>query len=522
MRPLVLSGFMATGKSTVGRSVAQRLKRPFVDLDQLIEDQAGCSISELFRTRGEPAFRALERQALLDVLRDDAVVLSVGGGALLDRAMRLDVLERARVVTLRASAAEVARRAATDTARPLLGATADVEGTQALLELRAPSYAECHASVDTEGRDVAAVVADVCRHVEVSLVAVACGRDSYSVQVGAGVTAGALARRDAPGSHLLVTDSNVGALYADQVAEWLGSAAPVHRVVLTPGEEHKSLDGMRSLWAAAAGFGLDRRCQVFSLGGGVVSDMAGFFAASWLRGVGWGLAPTSFLAMVDASVGGKTGVDFLDMKNAVGAFWQPRFVVCDTAFLATEPLRGFRSAVSEVVKTALIGDAVLLDLLETRQPELLARDPALLAEVVERCVTVKARIVSRDPREAGLRAVLNLGHTVGHALEAHTEFREFTHGEAVSLGLMYALRLGEQLGHTPAALVARVHALLSSLELPTQVAPELLSASLSLLHRDKKRHGAKIRFVFAHDVGEVTTVDLPMETLHAALVAPPT
>lgn len=515
----MLSGFMATGKSTVGRSVAQRLRRPFVDLDRLIEDRAGCSISELFRTRGEPAFRALERQALLDVLRDDAVVLSVGGGALLDRGMRLDVLERARVVTLRASAAEAVRRAATDTARPLLGATADVH---ALLELRASSYAECHASVDTEGRDVAAVVADVCSHVEVSLVAVACGRDSYSVQVGAGVTAGALARRDAPGAHLLVTDSNVGALYADQVAEWLGSAAPVHRVVLTPGEEHKSLDGMRSLWAAAAGFGLDRRCQVFSLGGGVVSDMAGFFAASWLRGVGWGLAPTSFLAMVDASVGGKTGVDFLDMKNAVGAFWQPRFVVCDTAFLATEPLRGFRSAVSEVVKTALIGDAALFDLLETRQPELLARDPALLAEVVERCVTVKARVVSRDPREAGLRAVLNLGHTVGHALEACTEFREFTHGEAVSLGLMVALRLGEQLGHTPAALVTRVHALLTSLELPTQVAPELLSASLALLHRDKKRHGAKIRFVFAHDVGEVTTADLPMETLQAALGAPRT
>nr|HMR12065.1 shikimate kinase [Polyangiaceae bacterium] len=278
MRPLVLSGFMATGKSTVGRSVAQRLKRPFVDLDRLVEDRAGCSISELFRTRGEPAFRALERQALLDVLRDDAVVLSVGGGALLDRGMRLDVLERARVVTLRASAAEVARRSATDTARPLLGATADVH---ALLELRASSYAECHASVDTEGRDIAAVVADVCGHVDVSLVAVACGRDSYSVQVGAGVTAGALARRDAPGGHLLVTYSNVGALYADQVAEWLGAAGQVHRVVLTPGEEHKSLEGMRSLWAAAAGFGLDRRCHVFSLGGGVVSDMAGVVAATW-------------------------------------------------------------------------------------------------------------------------------------------------------------------------------------------------------------------------------------------------
>jgi 3-dehydroquinate synthetase len=256
---------------------------------------------------------------------------------------------------------------------------------------------------------------------------------------------------------------------------------------------------------------------VLSLGGGVVSDMTGFFSATWLRGVQWGLLPTSLLAMVDASVGGKTGVDFLDMKNAVGAFWQPRFVICDTAFLATEPLRGFRSAISEVVKTALIGDAALFELLESRQHDVLARDPDVLAEVVERCVTVKARVVSRDPREGGLRAVLNLGHSVGHALEAHTGFREFTHGEAVSIGLMYALVAGERLGRTPAQLVTRVRTLLATLGLPTQVGSDVLSASLGLLHRDKKRHGPNIRFVFAHDVGDVTTSDLPLETLRHTL-----
>ncbi len=518
MLPLVINGFMATGKSAVGRAVARKLGRPFYDLDEVVEGQAGCSIAELFRRDGEAGFRQAERHELLRILKEDGAVISVGGGALLDREFRLDVLERAQVVSLVASAEEVCRRVAGDGGRPLLGAAPEPERVRELLELRRPTYAECHRQIQTDGWSIDKVVEETCHAVRVRSVAVACGEDSYAVEVGAGVAESRLRKAAlASRSHCLVSDTNVHPLYGDDAASWLGEPASVSRMILPAGEESKTVETMQRLWTQAAGLGLDRRTQVISLGGGVVSDIAGFFAATWLRGLRWGVVPTSLLAMVDASVGGKTAVDFLDMKNAVGAFWQPGFVVCDTAFLATEAARGLQSALAEAVKTALVGDPELLDLLEARAAAVLSREPQLLADVVYRCVAVKARIVSRDPREAGLRAVLNLGHTVGHALEAKTEFKRFTHGEAVSLGLVSALRVGHALGRTPAALHRRVRRVLAAFELPVDVDPSLLEGSLAFLHRDKKRVGPNIRFVVAHDVGDVRTSDLSLDSLRAAL-----
>jgi 3-dehydroquinate synthetase len=217
--------------------------------------------------------------------------------------------------------------------------------------------------------------------------------------------------------------------------------------------------------------------------------------------------------MVDASVGGKTGVDLLSAKNAIGAFWQPSRVLCDTELLTTESERGFRGALAEVVKTALIGDPGLLEVLETAPPELRAWPPQLLVELVRRSIRVKARIVSQDERESGRRAVLNLGHTVGHALEAVAGYSRLTHGEAVSLGLVAALRIGVELSVTPRALAERTEALLARLGLPTDVASEPLAESLQLMGHDKKRAGKSVRFVVARAAGDVDTVDLELSSL---------
>jgi shikimate kinase/3-dehydroquinate synthase len=217
--------------------------------------------------------------------------------------------------------------------------------------------------------------------------------------------------------------------------------------------------------------------------------------------------------MVDASVGGKTGVDLEQAKNAVGAFWQPRGVLCDTALEATEPLRGYTGALAEVVKTAIIGDKELFELLEREQTAVRARDPGMVAEMVRRSVRVKARIVGLDARESGLRAVLNLGHTLGHALEAHAGFERLTHGEAVSLGLVAAVRVGERLGQTPRELGERVTRLLANLGLPTQLEAEPLADAAELVGLDKKRAGSRVRFVVAHDVGHVETTDIDLAEL---------
>jgi shikimate kinase/3-dehydroquinate synthase len=212
-------------------------------------------------------------------------------------------------------------------------------------------------------------------------------------------------------------------------------------------------------------------------------------------------------------VGGKTGIDLLAAKNAVGAFWQPRRVLCDVDLLGTESARGFRSALAEVVKTALIGDPELFELLERDAEKLDQRPATLLIELVRRSIRVKARIVSRDQRESGLRAVLNLGHTVGHAVEAVAGYSRLAHGEAVSLGLVAALRIGVTLGLTPPELARRTEALLARLGLPTAIESEPLDEAARLLGHDKKRAGAKLRFVAAKAVGEVESVELELAKL---------
>jgi shikimate kinase/3-dehydroquinate synthase len=250
-----------------------------------------------------------------------------------------------------------------------------------------------------------------------------------------------------------------------------------------------------------------------ALGGGVVTDMTGFAAATWLRGVRWVGVASTLLAMVDASVGGKTGVDFGPAKNSVGAFWQPAGVICDTGLIATESDRAYRGALAEVVKTAIIGDPVLFELLESQVPAVLERRPEVLTEMVRRCVALKAWVVASDEREAGIRAWLNLGHTLGHALEAHGNYERLTHGEAVSLGLVAALEIGQRLGQTPPDLVKRTVEVLKNLGLPSDLSHEPLSEAASLLGHDKKRAGSKLNFVVPRAVGEVTLEPIEVSEL---------
>lgn len=512
-RPLLLNGFMATGKSTVGRRLAELAQRDFIDLDQRIEAAAGCTISELFSRDGEAAFRELERRTLAQALdAPGAPVIALGGGALAQRATRLDALERAVVVTLEAEPDEIVRRAAGET-RPLLAAPDRAQRVRELLAQRASGYAEAHARLRTDAGavdSVARAALDVWRS---DPLVVAAGEQSYSVEIGAGLlqarVPSALGR---PSQLVVVTDENVWRLHGERLRAALGERAATV-VELQPGEEHKHIGSVERIWRAALGAGADRRSRVLGFGGGVVTDIAGFAAATYMRGIDWVGVPTTLLAMVDASVGGKTGVDLLAAKNAVGAFWQPKRVICDVEVLATESARGVRSALAEVVKTAIIGDPELLEVLEAQPDRALARDSAHLSDVVRRSIRVKARIVSQDEREAGLRAVLNLGHTVGHALEAVAGYSRLAHGEAISLGLVAALRVGVALGVTPRPFAARVEALLARLGLPHDLASEPLEDALALMGHDKKRAGQKVRFIVARGAGDVDMLDLELVEL---------
>ncbi|HYP87154.1 MAG TPA: 3-dehydroquinate synthase, partial [Polyangiaceae bacterium] len=348
-------------------------------------------------------------------------------------------------------------------------------------------------------------------------VGVASGETSYAVDVGSGVAPAHLLSTIEPSTAiLLISDQNVAPLHAAPLEALLaGAKKRVARLDFTPGEQHKNLASVQRALETALAAGLDRKSRLVALGGGVTTDMTGFTAASYLRGVSWVGLPTTLLAMVDASVGGKTGVDLGEAKNAVGAFWQPSAVLCDVDYLKTEPERGYRSGLSEAVKTAIIGDPELFELLERESAGIAARDADLLTDIVRRCIRVKARIVSADPREAGLRAVLNLGHTVGHAIEAQAGFDRLTHGEAISLGLVAAMRIGQRLGHTPQDLAERTQRLLAKLQLMTAIEQEPLAEAAELIGHDKKRAGSRVNFVFAKGLGDVVTSPLELAQLRS-------
>lgn len=524
-RPLFISGFMATGKSAVGRLLAEKSGASWFDLDQEVERSTGRSVAQLFEERGEAAFRRLEQEALRELLKQaesKKLVVSLGGGALLDREFRVEMLGRAVVVSLSASPEEILRRVQAQDCdapvRPLLAGSSPGEKVRALLEQRRSSYLESHGVVATEGRELADIAAELQRIWALDAVAVAAGEESYSVRIGSGLIRPQLGEvLGKPSGTLLVTDTNVNPLHGEKARAALTEfgAAKQAEAILTPGEEHKNLQGLSQILQAAFDGSLDRKATFVGLGGGVVTDMTGFAAATWVRGVNWVGLPTTLLSMVDASVGGKTAVDFHTAKNSVGAFWQPQSVICDVETLLTETDRAYTGALSEVVKTALIGDAELLGFLEQNAEAVLRRDLSVATEIVRRCVAVKARIVALDERESGIRATLNLGHTIGHALESSGGFTALTHGEAVSLGLVAALRLGQKKGHTPEALAKRVLSLLVKLKLPHSLSRAALEKSVGLLGHDKKRAGSQIRFVYALGEGNVVCENIALSELEA-------
>lgn len=510
-RPLALSGPMGVGKSTVGRRVAELAGVPFVDVDDHVAESAGRSIAEVFRVEGEAAFRARERVAIAALLRSGPKVLSLGGGAVTDQDTRRQLVDKAVLVTLDAPVETIARRLGPEqiAQRPLLAGGDPVERLRTVIAARSEAYAEAHARVSTE-RTVDEVARDVLALWRRDPVAVALGERTYRVEVGAGVRdqlSPILAQLR--GKLLLVSDDRAWPLVGPrlQLPELAGE------VILPTGEVNKTVESLARIWDAALDAGFDRRGVILAVGGGVIGDLAGFAAATVLRGVRFVQVPTTLLSMVDASVGGKTAIDRPQGKNLVGAFHQPSAVIADVELLETLPAREVRSGMSEVIKTALIGDAALLERLENLEQG--GRD---LAPIVRASIAHKARVVATDEHDrTGARAALNFGHTVGHALEAHAGFERLTHGEAVSLGMIAALTLGIELGITPAPLLDRARSLLSREGLPVDLAAEPLAEALPRILSDKKREGDEVAFVLLEGVGRPKNVRLGLDRVRRAL-----
>ena len=340
------------------------------------------------------------------------------------------------------------------------------------------------------------------------------GARRYPIRVGTGLLDDVQTWRDAiRGGHaLIVSDGNVAPLYAqrlhDALARTSGSSIRCEVIVLPAGETHKNLDAASKILDALAQLGATRDACVLALGGGVVGDIAGFAAACWMRGIDFVQFPTTLLAMVDSSVGGKTGVDHTAGKNLIGAFHQPRAVVADLDTLGTLPDRELRAGLAEVVKTACIGDAGFFAWLEAHADALLARDVGALTHAISCCCRFKAGVVERDERETGERARLNFGHTFGHALEAEAGYGTLLHGEAVATGMLLAARMSAQFGMADAADTGRLRALLERFGLPIAAPPSISAeALLGRMRLDKKNRAGTLRLILWRGIGRVEIVE---------------
>lgn len=523
---IILVGPMGAGKSRIGPELARRCSRRLVDADAEIERDAGTSIADIFHSEGEDGFRRREREKLATLLQDDGLVLATGGGAVLDAGTRALLVERGFVVHLHASPATQLARIAGDAGRPLLQQDDPAAVLHALAIERAPLYAAvADLRIDTDGLDPADVVAEILSNLPVNTirnVAVG-GAHPYDISIGAGLfDDGARLTEMLRGRHaLLVSDANVAPLYADRVQAAMQAARPgiaIARMVIPAGEHEKTLARFTEVLEALAASGATRDAAVVALGGGVVGDLAGFAAACWMRGIDVIQLPTTLLAMVDSSVGGKTAVDLPAGKNLAGAFHPPRAVIADTSTLDTLPDRELRAGLAEVVKYGAIarsldaGDATFLDWLEDHADALLARDHAVLAEAIARCCAFKAAVVGRDPLEHGDRALLNFGHTFGHAIEAEQGYAGtlgggLNHGEAVAVGMVLAMRLSVALALAPASSGDRLQRLLQRLGLPTAL-PDGLDprALLARMRLDKKADAGGIRFILCDGAGRARIV----------------
>ena len=524
-KSVVLVGIMGAGKTTMGRRLAAVLGLSFVDADAEIEVAAGMTIAEIFEKHGEAHFRDGEKRVMARILSDGPKVIATGGGAFMHAATRAQIAAAGLSVWLRPEFDVVMRRVRKRGNRPLLN-TPDPEGAmRTLLAEREPVYAQADITVESRDGPHEAVLADLLLALKRRLglappapttaphvISVALAGRPYDIVIGEGLLAQAGVRigQLAPGAACaVIVDDNVAAMHLPALEASLAAAGirtAVHRV--PAGEASKCYAQFAACCDAVIGAKMERNDLIVAFGGGVVGDLAGFAAASVRRGMRLVQIPTSLLAQVDSSVGGKTGINSAHGKNLVGAFHQPALVLADAGVLNTLPPREFRAGYAEVAKYGLINDADFFHWLEENWRGVFAGGPAR-REAIARSCAAKAGVVARDETETGERALLNLGHTFGHALERLTGYdgARLVHGEGVAIGMVCAFRFSTMLGLCDGQDAARVEAHLRSVGLPTRMReiPGLAAnadALLEAMYQDKKVERGKLTFILARGVGK--------------------
>lgn len=541
---------MGAGKTTVGRALAKKLNMRFIDSDHEIEARTGASIPLIFEIEGEENFRQREAEVIRDLTAQQGIVLATGGGAILRKENRDALKAGGTVIYLRTSVNHILQRTSRDKNRPLLQTTDPRGRLEELMREREPLYCEVADFIVETGRpNIQALVQTILTQLEHSKpsatatttsnlpmsndlpkkeaasplsIQVELGARSYPILIGTGLLseAGWCSRYVVGERAAIVTNTTVGPLYLAQLTKTLQAAGKqVTTIVLPDGEEEKNWAGLMLIFDALLREKCDRKTTLIALGGGVIGDMTGFAAASYMRGVPFIQVPTTLLAQVDSSVGGKTGINHPLGKNMIGAFYQPQAVIADTATLNTLPERELSAGLAEVIKHGAIIDANFFAWIEANMAKLVAKDPQAIAYAIQRSCEIKADVVRQDEREGGLRAILNFGHTFAHAIESGLGYGVWLHGEAVGCGMVMAADLSHRLGFIDAATKERVRAVVQAAGLPV-IAPDLGKERwLELMQVDKKNEGGQIKFILIKPLGTPLITTAAQDSLLATLDA---
>ena len=540
-----VTGFSGTGKTTTGHEVARLLGWTFVDVDDEIVASTGVAIKDIFRQHGEEKFRRLERETLAKIARADSKVVSTGGGTIMDERNRATMESSGVVVLLEARPDTIIRRlqeqqveqGAGLVARPMLDSDDLLQRVHSLKAERQFNYTLAHWTVHTDFLTPSEAAAEVVRGLDTVTARRTRASDSPDPDLAAEVRTSSSSYPLWVGWNIIeelgervrgVLDTRAAYVISDIGAQSQARRAqvsmeragiPTHLFFIPSGEQSKTLETAERIYTWLAGLKAERGHLILAVGGGVVGDLAGFVAATFLRGIPYAQVPTTLLAMMDASIGGKTAVDLPQGKNLVGAFYQPRFVLADVSTLQTLPERELNSGWAEALKHGLIMDESLLSTFEGQRESIRSLEPEIATDVIRRSMAIKAAVVSKDEKETlGIRVLLNYGHTIGHGLEAATGYSQYLHGEAVSVGMMGAAKIGRDVGLMSAADVERQRLILADYGLPLHARGVDPDRVLDAMRSDKKTSAGAIRWVLLDGIGSATTRnDVPPETVSAVL-----
>lgn len=501
---IVLIGFMGTGKDTIGRLLAERLSRPFLSTDRMIELAEEKTIKEIFEEKGEEYFRDRERWVLKKIKGIKNTVIATGGGIVIDPKNRDRLINLGFIVHLSADLDTLKKRIIAKDSRPLIKRTFDIER---LYRNRQGIYDFAQLKINTASMPKKKIVNKIIKELNLKPVdtltkkteiLIKTESKDHLVVIGYDIINNPSIKDS---KIAIITNPLVGALYLDKlVKHFKRGRNQVHYIVIPDGEEYKNFETVEIICDRLLELNFQRQDFVVSLGGGVISDIAGFVASIFKRGCKLIHIPTTLLGQIDAALGGKTGIDTPYGKNMLGTFYQPENVICDIKMLFSLPDNEFKNGIAEVIKYSIIRSKRMFNLLQKKKEKILARDPSLLFEIIKSCVSIKASIVKKDEREEkGLREILNFGHTIGHIIETATDYKRYSHGEAIAIGMVEEMRILNKNKKE----INKIVNLLKEYSLPFNLLEGMKGCIKVMVGQDKKMRGNKIRIPVFEGIGRV-------------------